>query len=67
MNLIELQQYTISEDKSEDYLRQQGILNQFDCCPYCKSARSAGFGGASSSATNVGKNGDQDVGVSWKG
>lgn len=39
MNLIELQQYTISEDKSEDYLRQQGILNQFDSCPYCESAR----------------------------
>lgn len=39
MNLIELQQYTISEDKSEEYLRRQGILKQFDCCPYCESKR----------------------------
>ncbi len=39
MNLIELQQYTISEEKSEEYLRTEGILKQFDPCPYCKSRR----------------------------
>ena len=26
MNLIELQRYTISEEKSEEYLQAQGIL-----------------------------------------
>ena len=36
MNLIELQQYTISEDKSEEFLRAEGILKQFDQCPYCE-------------------------------
>jgi transposase len=39
MNLIELQQYTISEDKSEEYLRTQGILKQFKQCPNCESTR----------------------------
>lgn len=39
MNLIELQQYTISEDKSEEFLRAEGILKQFDHCPYCESTR----------------------------
>jgi transposase len=39
MNLIELQQYTISEEKSEEYLQAQGILERFDQCPYCASTR----------------------------
>jgi transposase len=39
MNLIELQQYTISEDKSEEFLIAKGILKQFDQCPYCESVR----------------------------
>jgi len=39
MNLIELQQYTTSEEKSEEYLRVHGILKQFDQCPYCESTR----------------------------
>ena len=39
MTLIELQQYTISEEKSEEYLQAQGILERFDHCPYCESAR----------------------------
>jgi transposase len=39
MNLIELQQYTISDDKSEKFLRAEGILKQFDHCPYCESTR----------------------------
>jgi transposase len=37
MDLIELQQYTISEEKSEEYLQAQGILQRFDDCPYCNS------------------------------
>lgn len=39
MNLIDLQQYTISEEKSEEYLQEQGILQRFDECPYCTSTR----------------------------
>jgi transposase len=39
MNLIELQQYTISEEKSEEYLNAQGILQRFDHCPYCGNTR----------------------------
>jgi hypothetical protein len=39
MNLIELQRYTISEEKSEEYLQAQGILERFDQCPYCESDR----------------------------
>lgn len=39
MNLIDLQQYTISEEKSEEYLQTQGILQRFDECPYCASTR----------------------------
>ena len=39
MNLIELQRYTLSEEKSEEYLQVQGILQRFDDCPYCKSNR----------------------------
>jgi hypothetical protein len=39
MDLIELQQYTISEEKSEEYLQAQGILERFDQRPYCESTR----------------------------
>lgn len=39
MDLIDLQQYTISEEKSEEYLQAQGILERFDQCPYCESTR----------------------------
>src|SRR4030042_5608147 len=39
MNLIDLQQYTISEEKSEEYLQTQGILQRFDQCPHCASTR----------------------------
>ena len=39
MNLIDLQQYTISEEKAEEYLQAQGILQRFDHCPYCESNR----------------------------
>ena len=39
MNLIDLQQYTISEEKSEEYLQAQGILQLFDHCPYCENTR----------------------------
>jgi transposase len=39
MNLIELQQYTISEERSEEYLQAQGILERFDQCPYCENTR----------------------------
>jgi hypothetical protein len=37
MNLIELQQYTISEEKAEEYLQAQSILEKFDKCPHCES------------------------------
>ena len=39
MNLIELQRYTISEEKSEEYLQAQGILHRRDHCPHCESTR----------------------------
>jgi transposase len=39
MNLIDLQQYTISEEKSEEFLQAQGILQRFDHCPYCGNTR----------------------------
>lgn len=39
MNHIDLQQYTISEEKSEDYLKAQGILQRYDHCPYCENTR----------------------------
>lgn len=39
MNLIDLQQYTISEEKSEEYLQTQGILQRFNHCPYCGNIR----------------------------
>ena len=39
MNLIGLQQYTISEERAEEYLKAQGILKQFDQGPYSKSTR----------------------------
>jgi hypothetical protein len=39
MNLIELQQYTISEEKAEVYLQAQEILERFDHCLYCENTR----------------------------
>jgi len=39
MNLIELQRFTVSEEKSEEYLQAQGIIKLFDHCPYCESNR----------------------------
>ena len=39
MNLIELQQYTVDEEKAEDYLRDQGILRTYDHCPFCQGTR----------------------------
>ena len=39
MNLIELQQYTISEESAEEYLQEQDILQRYDDCPYCKNRR----------------------------
>jgi transposase len=39
MNLLDLQQYTISEEKSKEYLQVQGILQRFDHCPYCRNTR----------------------------
>jgi transposase len=39
MNLIELQQYTISEESAEEYLQEQGILQRYDHCPYRENIR----------------------------
>lgn len=39
MNLIELQQYTVDEEKAEEYLRDQGILRTYDHCPFCQGTR----------------------------
>jgi transposase len=39
MNLIDLQQYTVSEERAEEYLQVQDILQRFDQCPYCESNR----------------------------
>jgi len=39
MNLIELQQYTSSEERGEEYLRSRGILKGFDQCPFCQGTR----------------------------
>jgi hypothetical protein len=39
MNLIELPQYTISEESAEEYLQGQGILQRYDHCPYCENTR----------------------------
>ncbi len=39
MNFIELQQYTINEEKAEEYLRTQGILKSYDHCPICGGSR----------------------------
>ena len=39
MNLIELQQYSGSEEKAEEYLRSQGILRNYDHCPFCESTQ----------------------------
>ena len=38
-NLIELTQYTQSEEAAEEYLRKVGILKPFKECPYCKGER----------------------------
>jgi transposase len=39
MNLLYLQQYTISEEKSEEFLQAQGILQRFDHYPHCGNTR----------------------------
>jgi len=39
MNLIDLQRYTISEEKSEEFLQVQGILQRFEQYPYCGNTR----------------------------
>ena len=39
LNLVELTQYTQSEEAAEDYLRMKGILQRFTECPYCKGQR----------------------------
>ena len=39
MDLIELQLFTISEEKSEEHLQARGILQRFDHCLYCESSR----------------------------
>jgi len=39
MNLIELQQYTISEENSEEFLKDEDILQRFNHCPYCGNTR----------------------------
>lgn len=38
-NLVELTQYSQSEEAAEDYLRRKGILQTFTECPYCKGER----------------------------
>jgi transposase len=37
MNLLELLQIASSEEKSEEFLRQKGILKTFDKCPFCNA------------------------------
>jgi len=37
MDLIKLHRFTISEEKSGEYLQTQGILKRVDQCPYCES------------------------------
>jgi transposase len=39
MNLLELQQYTIDEERAEEYLRKQGIIRSYDRSPHCESTR----------------------------
>lgn len=39
MNLVELTQYTRTEEEAEDYLRKTGVLQPFTECPYCKGER----------------------------
>jgi transposase len=41
MNLLELLQIASSEEKSEEFLRQKGVLKIFDSCPFC-SAKNIG-------------------------
>jgi hypothetical protein len=35
MNLLELLQIASSEEKSEEFLRQKGVLKTFDSCHFC--------------------------------
>jgi len=37
MNLLELLQIASSEEKSEESLRQKGVLKTFDRCPFCNA------------------------------
>jgi transposase len=39
ITLIDLQQYTITEGKSEEFLQTECILQRFDHCPYCGNTR----------------------------
>jgi len=39
MDLRELHRFTISEEKSEEQLKAQGIIQRFDHCQYCESNR----------------------------
>jgi transposase len=67
MNLIDLQQYPISEEKSEDYLKAQGILQWYDKCPYCGNTRIGRVRrGKYKCYGFAGKSGDRDEEVSLK-
>lgn len=35
MNFLKLSEILHSEEKSEDFLKQKGILKTFKCCPFC--------------------------------
>jgi transposase len=37
MNLLELLQIASSEEKSEEFLRQKGVLKTFDSCHFCNA------------------------------
>jgi len=37
MNLLELLQIASSEERSEEFLRQKGVLKTFDSCPFCNA------------------------------
>lgn len=37
MNLLELLQIASSEEKSEEFLRQKGVLKTFDRCHFCNA------------------------------
>jgi len=66
MNFIDLQQYTISEEKSEEFLQEQGILQLFEHYPYCGNIRICRVRRGKYKCTDVGKNGDRDEEVSLK-